>query len=253
MNITYVLANTQGRRQTMEDTHLACVLYKPHHTMLGIFDGHNGSDVAKMCSSVCKRVMNNEMHQTPDINECIRNVFRTLDDIALDMDVGNVGSTALIALFTKERLWFANCGDAMGMIMYSDGSSTMVSVDHKVEHEKERVLSAGGFITHMGGCARINGVLNIARAIGDHALKKMSKALISDPYICSVDPSSNISYIVLASDGLWDVFDHVTLSEEIQQHREHMGLEELGQHIIQKALKLWSTDNITLYLVKCNF
>lgn len=246
------IAKTQGRRPTMEDTNVMCKLNRVNNTLFAVFDGHNGIHVAQMCANVCQRLMNEEMYKTHDMSECIRRVFHTMDKIALHMETPQIGTTALVCIFTPNRIWFANCGDAMGMILNMNGSSSMVSVDHKVENEKERILAAGGNVLFSGGCARIDGVLNVARAIGDHSLKSTSNVVIPDPYVFSVRPTSDIDYIILASDGLWDVFDNLSLSEEIQKNK-HKGVDDLARHIVQAALNRGSMDNITIYLVKCSF
>lgn len=51
-----------------------------------------------------------------------------------------------------------------------DGKAVELSFDHKPENpiEKERVTKAGGFISE----GRINGNLNLSRAIGDLEYKK---------------------------------------------------------------------------------
>lgn len=85
--------------------------------------------------------------------------------------------------------------------------SVELSRDHKPElqGEQERILKAGGFI-HDG---RVNGTLNLARAIGDKEFKR-NKLLPAEeqivtaiPDINTIELSDDDEFIVLACDGIW--------------------------------------------------
>ncbi|PIA45893.1 hypothetical protein AQUCO_01600264v1 [Aquilegia coerulea] len=73
------------------------------------------------------------------------------------------GSTACVAVIRNNQIVVANAGDSRCVISRK-GQAYNLSRDHKpeLEVEKERILKAGGFI-HAG---RVNGSLNLARAIG---------------------------------------------------------------------------------------
>lgn len=49
------------------------------------------------------------------------------------------------------------------------GQAVALSTDHKPNQERERrrIMNAGGFVTDMHGQHRVNGNLNLSRAIGD--------------------------------------------------------------------------------------
>ncbi|EPS61602.1 hypothetical protein M569_13193, partial [Genlisea aurea] len=73
------------------------------------------------------------------------------------------GCTACVAVIRENYLVVANAGDSRCVIS-RNGQAYNLSRDHKpdLEAERERILKAGGFI-HAG---RVNGSLNLARAIG---------------------------------------------------------------------------------------
>ncbi|KAF5748113.1 hypothetical protein HS088_TW04G00063 [Tripterygium wilfordii] len=73
------------------------------------------------------------------------------------------GSTACVAIIRNNQLVVANAGDSRCVISRK-GQAYNLSRDHKPDlvAEKERILKAGGFIH----AARINGSLNLTRAIG---------------------------------------------------------------------------------------
>ncbi|PQQ21013.1 putative protein phosphatase 2C 60 [Prunus yedoensis var. nudiflora] len=117
------------------------------------------------------------------------------------------GSTACVAILRNNQLVVANAGDSRCVISRK-GQAYNLSRDHKpdLELEKERILKAGGFI-HAG---RVNGSLNLARAIGDMEFKQ-NKFLPAEKQIVTASPDINTvelcdddEFIVLACDGIWD-------------------------------------------------
>merc|ERR1712141_337327 len=84
------------------------------------------------------------------------------------------GCTAVVALLRGNDLFVANAGDSR-CVVCRDGKAIEMSFDHKPEDtpERNRIETAGGRVTPDG---RVNGGLNLSRAIGDHAYKT-NKAL----------------------------------------------------------------------------
>ena len=242
----------------MEDTYCVTRQVAGHHNLFCVFDGHGGKDVADLCAEHIPKVLTEEIRKHFDIPVAIRSTFHLLDDMAKVDGPMTAGCTAAIALSDGNRLWFANCGDAMSMVSWKSsegGVGSFVSQDHKVEHEAERIRAAGGSITYDDGCARINRMLNIARSIGDHHLKRY---VIANPYITSVH-MDKIKYVLIASDGLWDVYKPVDVEEEIDMivsECKKNGLEvrqtidTVTRRIVENAFRRGSTDNITvIYLM----
>lgn len=82
------------------------------------------------------------------------------------------GCTAVVALLSGRDLYVANAGDSR-CVVCRDGKALDMSLDHKPEdkEELERIRKAGGRVTMDG---RVNGGLNLSRAIGDHAYKTVN-------------------------------------------------------------------------------
>lgn len=82
------------------------------------------------------------------------------------------GCTAVVALRHGRTLYVANAGDSRCVLSRS-GEVVEMSFDHKPEDDVEhsRITKAGGRVTLDG---RVNGGLNLSRAIGDHAYKMVS-------------------------------------------------------------------------------
>jgi protein phosphatase 1L len=81
-----------------------------------------------------------------------------------------------------------------------------LSEDHKPSRndEQDRIEADGGAVI-WAGTWRVSGVLAVSRAFGDRALKKF---VISLPDVRHEGMAGGEEYIVLASDGLWDVISN---------------------------------------------
>jgi len=125
-------------------------------------------------------------------------------------DPGNdSGCTAVVALLVGRELYVANAGDSR-CVVCRDGKAIEMSYDHKPEDEPERqrINKAGGRVTQDG---RVNGGLNLSRAIGDHAYKTNKELPLSEQMISpvpdvkklTIDPDKD-SFVLLACDGIWN-------------------------------------------------
>ena len=113
--------------------------------------------------------------------------------------------------------------------------------------EKQRIVQAGGFVAHWG-VWRVNGILATSRALGDLMLKE-KKVLTAEPEFVQVDLKQvKARFVILASDGLWDVF---TNEQAVQFVREHFHEKDYGAaSLVKKAIDLESLDNITVIIIK---
>ena len=76
-----------------------------------------------------------------------------------------------------------------------------MTTDHKLTNklEQERIQKSGGYIKNY----RVNGSLAITRAFGDFFYKK--SGVISDPEINQHVVGPDDKFLLIASDGVWDV------------------------------------------------
>lgn len=75
----------------------------------------------------------------------------------------NMGTTANVLFINDGYLYCANAGDCL-CVAYAGGKAIPLNIEHKVSlpSEKKRILSSGSKIINN----RINGKLNLSRAIG---------------------------------------------------------------------------------------
>ena len=96
----------------------------------------------------------------------------------------------------------------------------------------------------VAGTWRVGGILAVSRAFGDRLLKRY---VVSDPEIQEATIGPEDEFLVLASDGLWDVVkdqDAVSLVEK------QLDAEEAAKCLTEEALKRGSGDNITCIVVR---
>ncbi|XP_048865015.1 protein phosphatase 1G isoform X2 [Brienomyrus brachyistius] len=119
------------------------------------------------------------------------------------------GTTAVVALIRGKQLIVANAGDSR-CVLSEKGKAVDMSYDHKPEDELElaRIKNAGGKVTMDG---RVNGGLNLSRAIGDHFYKR-NKTLSPEDQMISAKPDVKVlalneehDFMVIACDGIWNV------------------------------------------------
>jgi len=120
------------------------------------------------------------------------------------------GTTAVVALVQADRLTVAHVGDSRG-VLCRNGNALALTQDHKPEiaAERRRIEALGGFVSYIG-CWRAMGILAMSRAIGDLFLKPYVSAK-PDVSTMSIGPTDE--FIVLASDGVFDVFDNDQASD----------------------------------------
>ncbi|KAG1669264.1 hypothetical protein FOA52_003302 [Chlamydomonas sp. UWO 241] len=139
------------------------------------------------------------------LRRALRHAFLKTDaEFAEDnvVSASMVGTTAVVALLGTKKMWVANCGDSRA-VLCRGGRVVQLTDDHKPEREDEaaRVERAGGQVLYWNG-HRVMGVLAMSRAIGDHGLRPY---VIPEPEITVVPRHDDDDFLLLASDGLWDV------------------------------------------------
>uniref|UniRef100_A0A8C4Y663 Protein phosphatase 1G n=2 Tax=Gopherus evgoodei TaxID=1825980 RepID=A0A8C4Y663_9SAUR len=130
------------------------------------------------------------------------------------------GTTAVVALIRGKQLIVANAGDSR-CVVSEGGKAVDMSYDHKPEDELElaRINNAGGKVTMDG---RVNGRLNLSRAIGDHFYKR-NKNLPPEEQMISALPDIKVltineehDFMVIACNGIWNVMSSQEVVDFIQ-------------------------------------
>ena len=141
------------------------------------------------------------------------------------------GCTAVVAVLHGNELYVANAGDSRA-VLCRGGQAYALSEDHKPgqEGERSRIMAAGGFLSNIGGVTRVNGNLNLSRAIGDLKYKTNSglpaneQIITAEPDVKHVALTPEDSFFLLACDGVWDVMTNQQacdfVSQRIEQNKD---------------------------------
>ncbi|CAD7079940.1 unnamed protein product [Hermetia illucens] len=158
------------------------------------------------------------------------------------------GTTALIAIIQGTKLIVANVGDSRGVMCDLKGNAIPLSFDHKPQQvrERKRIHDAGGFISFRG-VWRVAGILATSRALGDYPLKDKN-LVIADPDILTFELNDHKpSFVILASDGLWDTFSN---EEAVAYIKDHLHEHDFGaKSLTLQSYYRGSVDNITVIII----
>ncbi|CAJ1935648.1 unnamed protein product [Cylindrotheca closterium] len=137
--------------------------------------------------------------------------------------VDRSGTTATSLLVTDDVVVVSSIGDSRAVLssINENGEITAIPLtkDHVASDPSEQsfVIEKGGFVSSVGGIDRVNGTLAITRSIGDvglaPVLSRVPNVKIFTHYeigdLCGANQHQSIPcFVVLASDGLWDVMSN---------------------------------------------
>eukprot|EP01015_Nassula_variabilis_P020497 TRINITY_DN3554_c0_g1_i8.p1 TRINITY_DN3554_c0_g1~~TRINITY_DN3554_c0_g1_i8.p1 ORF type:complete len:356 (+),score=38.03 TRINITY_DN3554_c0_g1_i8:64-1131(+) len=163
---------------------------------------------------------------------------------------GFVGCTANVVLHDSQtgELIVANAGDAK-CVMMKNGEVIELSVDHKPENEeeKDRILKAGGQVF----AGRVNGNLNVSRAIGDLGFKQNEELNQSQQLITPVpDITKNnftgkgIEFFIVGCDGVWEKMGCAYVLEKLQKLiKEKVDMVEVLEQLFDDIISPSYTEN----------
>jgi serine/threonine protein phosphatase PrpC len=145
----------------------------------------------------------------------------------------------------RRVLYVANLGDTRAVLVSGASSAERLSYDHRAtdKAEIERVKRDGGIIME----DRVGGSLAITRAFGDHALKR--DGVIAKPHIKKHFLRPQDRYLIVASDGVWDVLED---QDVFKLCRDEWSTKEIASTIIRSAIDGGSTDNCSCIVLKFN-
>ncbi|KAJ1260651.1 hypothetical protein BS78_10G249400 [Paspalum vaginatum] len=263
---SYGYASSPGKRSSMEDFHETRVDGVDGETvgLFGVFDGHGGARAAEFVKQNLFTNLIKHPKFFSDTKSAIAETYTHTDSELLKADTSHhrdAGSTASTAILVGDRLVVANVGDSRAVIcrggdefhfVYAANlfnimlcGSIAVSRDHKPDQsdERQRIEEAGGFVM-WAGTWRVGGILAVSRAFGDKLLKQY---VVADPEIKEEVVDSSLEFLILASDGLWDV---VTNEEAVGMVKPILDSEQAAKRLLAEASQRGSADNITCVVVR---
>ncbi|XP_010536209.1 PREDICTED: probable protein phosphatase 2C 72 isoform X3 [Tarenaya hassleriana] len=265
----------QGSKGLNQD---AAVLYlgygRGEGEMCGVFDGHgkSGHLVSKMVRNRLPSLLLTFKNQSPDDDddgeweEACLSAFRLIDRELLlqTFDCSFSGTTAVIAIRQGNDLVLANLGDSRAVLgtVSEDGElgAVQLTTDLKpgVPREEERITRCNGRVFALKAEPYNPRVwlpnrdvpgLAMSRAFGDFVLKDYG--IIAVPEVSHRRLTPNDQFLVLATDGVWDVLSNDEVVSIVSSERKPASAAKLVAETAKaawKKKKLQSTkvDDITV-------
>lgn len=281
--VAFTSCEMQGWRRSMEDAVVCEELAEGVH-LFAVLDGHGGPEVAQYVAQLLPKEILLEPHfKLRNYPKALTNVFRRIDElleseraeeellaIGKRLNVSGppgervayrAGTTAVVLLVTKYRLYVANIGDSRAVLSRS-GAALALSNDHKPDlpSERNRIEKAGGYVKE----GRVNGSLGLSRSFGDFEFKHFSErayeeqAVTSCPEVVEMERSPDDNFVLLGCDGVWEryVSNSQKMVAHIAQLREKHGdkrivMEKLFGDLVARDMKEKSgCDNMSAILVE---
>jgi serine/threonine protein phosphatase PrpC len=193
--------------------------------------------------------------------EIIKNAFISAET---DLKTKNInyndsGTTCCLVIQIGNNIICANTGDSRSILIKSIKNKTSntyykhiaLSNDHKPINDKERkrIELSGGKVEQSIRNGKICGTyrvwakngnypgLAVSRTIGD--LNASCLGVIPEPEVKEYIIDDNCKYIIIASDGLWDVIDNKTVVEITKEYYEEGDPDKLCEELVNEATIIW--------------
>lgn len=277
----------QGRRRTIEDFH--SIHLETSKQFYSIFDGHLGNLASKFAASLLYEELSGRITEASgpesgpnwrtQVKESAREAFNALHDrfmqaIQRASFMDQSGTTATALLVMESFYVIVSLGDTRAVIAKRI-NDTLVPLQLTHDHvaadatERELVEQRGGTVEFRNNVHRVNGILTITRSIGD---EKLAHVLSREPHVIVMtrdemkdlcgnvpidDDTRSPCFIVLASDGLWDVLsneDTVELVDAVvapptSTGRNTTAFQQASEALVHEAYVRGTTDNVGVCLV----
>jgi protein phosphatase 1L len=226
-------------------------------TFCGVFDGHGGDKASQFCSDWMSAYVRNDDSYPYDLGYSMKNAFVTIDDDFVNTGQTDGSTACAVSIVGGRRVVCANAGDSRAIVVRRDGSIVRLSRDHKpgIPDETRRISELGGRVIYWGRW-RVEGLLAVSRSVGDASLKPY---ITAEPEICEYDIGKDDWFLVLSSDGVWDVMDneeaaHVVIASSCAMEDGRLKIDTdrfkwAARNLCEHARSCGSSDNFSVLVV----
>ena len=245
-------------RKDMEDFHYikALLIKKITCSYFGLFDGHSGKEVGMYLMENLHKILHQKIREENINNEILKQiVINSFEQIDKEINLKNfrneTGSTGTILLLYKDptspsnkSFLCANVGDSKAYLI-TKKEMILLTKDHKCcdANEVKRIRDKGGIVFR----ERVFGTLMLTRSFGDKEMKKYGVLSTPDIYIKNVEKDD--LFIVIASDGVWDVVEE---NEILKMTQDGISSNDFSKKIVNLAKERDTHDNISCIVIKLN-
>ena len=237
-------------RKSMEDfSDINLYFYQDEQykiSFFALYDGFCGKEVAVYLQKKLQQcLLTNIKKNKFDIEKSFGDTFAQMENSIKEISNSSTcGSTATVVLIVNKIIYCANIGNTSCYSIYNKNQIKKISIDHdcKNQTEIERVKQNGGEIFNK----RVFGSLSLTRCFGDFDFK--AYGVTAKPTISKKKIGKEENFLIIASDGVWDVIHEEELNGYIS--KKNLSASELSALIIKEALRNYSRDNVSCIVIK---
>ena len=239
---TFYLTDSGRVREHNEDN-LIIVKNKNNEYLLAVADGMGGHKAGEVASTIAinhlatKYSSMDTIGNKQDAIKWIRNTVSDINDLIFNYtsehsESKGMGTTLVIAIYTKDFLLFGNIGDSSGFVK-KDNKLFKVTKDHTLVN---LLISTGE--------------LTLEEAKFHPKKNVLMKALgaVNPAEVDIFDVEKNIDGILLSSDGLTNMLSVEQIENVLKMD---ISLEDKAKKLIAKSNNRGGTDNISVALLEC--
>ncbi|CAG8524397.1 10645_t:CDS:2 [Diversispora eburnea] len=265
------VARLKGNRESQMDRFNVSNHYfqEKGYSLFIIFDGHGDERFSKHASeNLANLIVNDNEFKAGNYERSLISAFE-FEDYKLTQTLGKEisgGTTATASLFFRNKnvCYVANVGDSTAVLGSIPGGkfepkAIPVSRDDKMSDLEEfDRLSGANAIVRKGRLIRPGHSVNMTRALGDFDFKA-PKVPSGEDWISPIPHINKIElnpredeFMILASDGLWNVFDEQTIVNEVtlcldRGYDVHQIASALAEASVKRGNPI--SDNVTIILI----
>jgi serine/threonine protein phosphatase PrpC len=252
--------SVKGRRNANEDKHTIVLNINGTSkelallNLFGIYDGHGGSKVSEYLEENIPTYYCQKQHIAPFSKEYHYKIFSQIQKELLESKIGySMGSTCLLNIMYKYNndihMNIVNLGDSRLTIIYKNGQSKQITIDHKPDEQKEmdRIENMGGEVYKDTENIYRIGDLSLSRAFGDG---DNAPYISQKPDVYYKKITEQTKYIVMGCDGLWDVVKNEELFDLLEKFKTENPNKNLASYLATECLKRNCSDNISIIIIE---
>ncbi|CAN1281612.1 Probable protein phosphatase 2C 42 [Linum perenne] len=249
----------------------------PFGTFVGVYDGHGGPQTARyVCDHLFTNFRAISAEAGGAVNaDTIRRAFRATEEgftsvvseqWSTQPQIATAGSCCLVGVISQQTLFVANLGDSRVVLGKKVGNTggiaaLQLSTEHNasleaIRHElKELHPTDPQIVVLRHGVWRVKGIIQVSRSLGDVYLKHArfnrepinAKFRLPQPIdmpILSADPTilthrlhPSDSFLIFASDGLWEHLSNEKAVDIVHSHPHAGSAKRLMKAALQEAAR----------------
>jgi len=235
-----------------------------------VCDGHGGKEAAEFVQvHFFNKIMKHpSIQEEPEkaIMNCFEEIESEFKKFVQEKDLdGLVGTTITFIFIINQILYVANVGDSSAIIC-TKGISTILTKCHSTNNPEERLRieqEGGKIVSDRSGVIRLGHPvwnsdyvnIGLTRTIGDLYFKSeeyiagKKSGLIAIPSIIKRNITPDDQFVLIASDGFWEVLNSNEVSEFVLSNF-HLDSFDICKQLVEFSREKGSNENVTVLLIK---